>query len=318
MTARAPGKRLISTTKEQWKEIEMKQVLNKIDKMKSTAVVGLSVFLIATMGIGAAAIAEGSSPGGWNGRAQTDQVLTSIAASPNGGYWTQVDRIDPVFEGPSKTAAHHGAPDLGTSDTRGSIASRPQGGYWIVGFNGEIVAKGGAPEICGGDLSTCSGFRKNLETTQIVAAAATQSGNGFYALGRDGAVWTAGDAIAHGDAIGDGAVPTGIATTVEGGYYIVMDDGGVYAANAPFYGSTGGSGGHGNFTGIAVSRDAQGHTDGYWVVGNDGGILTFGSAPFLGSSGGDNGGSRVLGITATHDGQHYAWVHHSGRVQVSS
>jgi len=292
----------------------MKRIVKKIDMVKAAVIVGLGSLLA----VGFAAGAEASGRGGWNGRAISDQVLTSIAASPNGGYWTQVDRIDPSTEGKSWTGTHHGAVDLGTSDTRGSIASRPQGGYWIVGYNGEIVAKGGAPELCGGDLSTCSGFKKNLETTQIVAAAATQSGNGLYAVGRDGAVWTAGDAVSHGDVMSDGAVPTGIATTVEGGYYIVMHDGGVHARNAEFFGSTGGNppGGH-EVTGIAVSRDALGRTDGYWLVATDGGVHPFGWAPFLGSSGGDNGGSRVLGIAAAHDGQGYAWVHHSGRVEVS-
>lgn len=292
----------------------MKWIWRKIDMVKVGVIVGLGGMLA----VGFASGAQASGRGGWNGRAISDQVLTSIAASPHGGYWTQLDRIDPVFEGVSRTETHHGAIDLGTEDIRGSIASRPQGGYWIVGFNGEIVARGGAPEMCGGDLSTCSGFRKNLETTQIVAAATTPSGNGFYAVGRDGAVWTAGDAVSHGDVMNDGAVPTGIATTIEGGYYIVMHDGGVHARNATFYGSTGGNppGGH-EITGIAVSRDVLNRTDGYWLVATDGGVHPFGMAPFLGSTGGDNGGSRVLGITATHDGQHYAWVHHGGKVQLS-
>ncbi len=292
----------------------MKRIWKKVDKVKAGVVVGLGSLLA----VGFAAGAEASGRGGWNGRAISDQVLTSIAASPSGGWWTQVDRIDPAYEGPSWTGTHHGATDLGSSDTRGSIAPRPQGGYWIVGFNGEIIAKGGAPEVCGGDLSTCSGFKKNMETKQIVAAATTPSGNGFYAVGRDGAVWTVGDAVSYGDVMGGSAVPTGIATTIEGGYYIVMHDGGVHARNATFHGSTGGNppGGH-EITGIAVSRDVLNRTDGYWLVGTDGGVHPFGTAPFLGSSGGDNGGSRVLGIAATHDGQHYAWVHHSGKVELS-
>ena len=292
----------------------MSGIWRKIDKVKIGVIIGLAAMPAAAF----ASSAEASGRGGWNGRAISDQVLTSIAATPTGGYWTQVDRIDPSYEGPSWTGAHNGAIDLGTEDMRGSIVSRAQGGYWIVGFNGEIVTRGAAPKLCEGDLSTCSGFRKNLETTQIVAAAATPSGKGFYAVGRDGAVWTAGDAVSHGDVMDDSAVPTGIATTVEGGYYIVMHDGGVHARNATFYGSTGGNppGGH-EITGIAVSRDVLGRTDGYWLVATDGGVHPFGMAPFLGSTGGNNGGSRVLGIAATHDGEHYAWVHHSGKVQLS-
>lgn len=292
----------------------MKLMWMRIDKAKIGVIAGLGALLAVAF----ASAAEASGRGGWDGRAITDQVLTSIAPSASGGWWTQTDRLDPVFEGISRTEAHDGAADLGTSETRGSIASRSQGGYWIVGFNGEIIAKAGAPELCGGDLSTCSGFKKNMESKQIVGAAATPTGQGFYALGRDGAVWTTGDAVSHGDAIDDSAVATGIASTVEGGYYIVMDDGGVHARNATFYGSTGGNppGGH-EVTGIAVSRDDQGRTDGYWLVATDGGVHTFGSAPFLGSTGGSNGGSRVLGIAAGTDGQHYAWVHHSGRVQRS-
>jgi hypothetical protein len=256
----------------------------------------------------------------------SEQLLTSIATAPGGGFWVQVDSKFGSYAG--GTFAKEGAPGFASVSARGSIASIPgQNGYWIVADYGRISAQGDAPELCKGQLSDCSGFPEFPSPSQIiVGAVATPSGNGLWALGRDGYVWAVGDATFYGDAHLDPQVATGIVATPSGkGYYIVKEDGGVFSfGDAVFYGSTGGNppGGH-HVTGMALSIGEDGKVNGYWLVAEDGGVFTFGKAPFWGSSGGNNGGAAVTSIVSfpapVSDGPPqrtlgYAWVHENGQV----
>ncbi len=250
-----------------------------------------------------------------------DGNLTSIAAAPNGGFWVQRDARN-VAGGVTGTNAIDGAPKFPTIPYRGSIASIPgRDGYWVVTDLGAIDARGDAPVLCGGQLSTCSSFPAHPSGSQVImGAAATPDGQGLWAVGRDGKLWTAGTARPFGDVSKDTAYATGIAATPSGnGYYIVLEDGGVYSfGDAVFYGSTGGKkpGGH-TATGLALSINTNGAIDGYWMVFDDGGIFTFGRAPFLGSTGGQSGGSGVTGIVARANRFGYAWVHANGAVELA-
>jgi len=249
-----------------------------------------------------------------------DVNLTSIAAAPNGGFWVQVDGGRTNKDNGGSRTITLGAPQFANVAERGTIVSIPgQEGYWVVTPKGKIYARGSAPELCGGELNNCSGFDPSGKGT-IVAAAATPDGLGLWAVGRFGAVWTAGSAHPYGDVTKDSKTPTGIVATPSGkGYYIVLDDGGVYSfGDAVFHGSTGGKkpGGK-SVTGLAASFDASGKINGYWMVGKDGGVFTYGDAHFLGSSGGDDGGSPVTGIAALPDGHAYVWVHEMGFVDRS-
>jgi hypothetical protein len=120
---------------------------------------------------------------------------------------------------------------------------------------------------------------------------------GLWALGRNGKVWTAGDAVPYGDVQEDPQIATGIVATPSGnGYYIVMEDGGIFAfGDAVFFGSTGGSrpGGF-HITGIALSIGEDGSVNGYWLVNEDGGVLAFGGVSRWVISGGKNGEESVL------------------------
>jgi hypothetical protein len=66
-----------------------------------------------------------------------------------------------------------------------------------------------------------------------------------------------------------------------GGYWLVASDGGIFAFNAPFEGSTGGTRLSRPIVGMAARTDGKG----YWMVASDGGIFTFGDAGFYGSEG---------------------------------
>jgi hypothetical protein len=250
--------------------------------------------------------------------------LTSIAASPNGGFWIQVDGgLDNDENGGSRTIAANGAPQFDNVPVRGSITAIPgQDGYWVVSDKGQIFASGSAPDLCDGSLSNCSGYRYEGIGDAIVAAAAMPDGEGLWAVELTGEVWTAGTARSYGDVTKERgrAVPTGIAATPTGrGYYIVLNDGGVFSfGDAVFHGSTGGNkpGGH-DATGLSLAYNLHDEVIGYWMVASDGGVFTFGDAPFLGSTGGNNGGSSVTGIVTRPDGLSYAWVHQNGNLGLS-
>jgi hypothetical protein len=243
---------------------------------------------------------------------------TSIAAAPNGGYWIQVDKGEDSY-----TLAIDGAPQYASVPKPGSIIAIPgTTKYWVVTRDGYIYARGGAPELCGGNpgwLSNCSGYSGT--NNPITAAAASPNGDGLWAVDYYRHVWTAGNVISYGDVTNDNRTPTGIVATPSGkGYYIVMNDGGVFArGDAVFYGSTGGNkpGGR-DATGIALNYDLTGKPDGYWLIANDGGVFSFGDAPFLGSTGGNDGGSTVTSIVTRPDQHSYAWVHANGNVELSS
>ena len=79
-------------------------------------------------------------------------------------------------------------------------------------------------------------------TPGVVAAVRTYDGGGYYLLYANGAVYSAGDAINYGSAVGDvgGFNPaTTIFTTADGaGYWIVSANGSVITeGDAPYEGS---------------------------------------------------------------------------------
>ncbi len=250
-------------------------------------------------------------------------ILTSIAPAPDGGFWLQRDGSQYNAGGVTGTYPIDGAPPFPTIPHRGSIISIPgRVGYWVVTDQGAIDARGDAPILCDGQLSTCSAFPSKASDSQIItAAAATPDGKGLWAVGRDGKLWTAGSARPYGDVTKQHQTPTGIVATPSGlGYYIVLADGGVFSfGDAVFYGSTGGimPGGH-QVTGMAASLNADGQINGYWLVFDDGAIFTFGKAPFLGSTGGNSSGSVVTGIVARPNRLGYAWVHLNGGIEYSA
>jgi hypothetical protein len=101
--------------------------------------------------------------------------------------------------------------------------------------------------------------------------------------------------------------PSGSSNTVfnratTNGYYMVGEDGGVFAfGGAPFYQSMGGSALNAVMVGMARTHDNRG----YWEVGADGGIFAFGAAPFNGSAGSLNLVSCIQGMAARANGQYW-------------
>jgi hypothetical protein len=293
-------------------------VTYRISSVRRLAV-GLSLLTLAILGLAPVATFA-SAPTVFG------EKLTSVAVTPGGDFWVQLDKGQ-VDSDAGETLAKEGAPVFDSVSTRGSIAAIPgRNGYRVVTYDGRIHYRGDAPWLCGGELSYCSGFPATPNDAQyIVGAAATPTGLGLWALGRNGKVWSAGDAQSYGDAQDDPQVATGIVATPSGkGYYIVKEDGGVFSfGDAVFYGSTGGKrpGGY-HVTGIALAIGVDGKVYGYWLVAANGAVYTFGQAPFWGNAGiTDWKVTSIISFPAQVPGQPpqrtrgYAWVFDNGEVR---
>jgi hypothetical protein len=248
----------------------------------------------------------------------TRPSLTSLAAAPNGGFWVQVDGRK-LKNTSSGTLAIGGAPQFENVADAGVIAAIPgQNSYFVVNDKGHIYSRGGAPVLCGGELSNCSGFKSSKD--DISSAAATPDGQGLWAATASGKVYTAGTAQTFGDQQKQSSICVTILATPSGkGYYLLFSDGGIFSfGDAKFHGSTGGKrpGGK-DVRGLAASLDLNGNLTGYWMVAVDGGVFSF-DAPFLGSTGGNNNGHDITDITALPNGHEYAWVTDDGQVTVSA
>jgi N-acetylmuramoyl-L-alanine amidase len=79
-----------------------------------------------------------------------------------------------------------------------------------------------------------------------------------------------------------------------GGYWLVAADGGVFAFDAPYLGSTGALTLNSPVVGMAATIDGGG----YWLVAADGGVFSYGDAPFLGSTGSMRLARPVVGMAA--------------------
>ncbi len=87
---------------------------------------------------------------------------------------------------------------------------------------------------------------------------------------------------------------------VQFGYWVAASDGGIFAYDAPFFGSMGGKPLNQPIVGIA----ADPRTGGYWEVAGDGGLFAF-NAPFFGSMGGKPLNAPIVGMVSTPDGLGY-------------
>jgi uncharacterized protein YkwD len=146
----------------------------------------------------------------------------------------------------------------------------------------------------------------------IVGLAATPTGNGYWRVGADGGVLTAGDAHYYGGANGRANAPiVAIAATHSGhGYWLTDRLGEVFSfGDARFHGSMGGHRLNLPIVGMAATPSGSG----YWLVASDGGIFSF-NAPFLGSTGAIHLNQPIVGMAATPNGHGYWLVASDGGV----
>ncbi|HET7487172.1 MAG TPA: Calx-beta domain-containing protein [Acidimicrobiales bacterium] len=96
----------------------------------------------------------------------------------------------------------------------------------------------------------------------------------------------------------------------DGGYWLVASDGGIFAFNEPFFGSTGNIRLNKPIVGMAPTPSGLG----YWLVASDGGIFSFGDATFFGSTGNIRLNQPVVGMAPTPTGKGYWMVASDGGI----
>ncbi|HVW33173.1 MAG TPA: hypothetical protein VHL53_11590 [Acidimicrobiia bacterium] len=99
-------------------------------------------------------------------------------------------------------------------------------------------------------------------------------------------------------------------TKESGGYWLTADDGGVFAFNTDFYGSTGAIKLNKPIVGMSATPAGQG----YWFVASDGGIFSFGDAKFYGSTGSLTLNQPIVGMARTPSGNGYWLVARDGGI----
>ncbi|MFT7648845.1 MAG: hypothetical protein ACI8Y4_003599 [Candidatus Poriferisodalaceae bacterium] len=141
----------------------------------------------------------------------------------------------------------------------------------------------------------------------IVAIRRHPTGDGYWAVGSDGGIFTFGvagffgslGAVALNQPIVDMAPhPSGE------GYWLCASDGGIFSFGAAqFHGSAGNI----RLNKPAVAMAAHPSGNGYWLCASDGGIFTYGAAQFHGSAGNIRLNKPVVSMAADPSGNGY-WL----------
>jgi tRNA A-37 threonylcarbamoyl transferase component Bud32 len=193
-----------------------------------------------------------------------EKAHPGVVLADDGGIFT--------FEG----AAFHGSlVDRPRNADVAGIAMTPDGGgYWVATSDGGVFALGNA---------AFKGSGVGMVDQQVVGIAATPDGGGYWLLGRWGRVFRFGNAADLGQFGQQDPIlwqASGIAPTSTSGYLVATEAGAVYAfPNSLYHGRYPGPASDPFVVDIAATPDAQG----YWLLLNDGGVVTYGNAPFLGS-----------------------------------
>jgi uncharacterized protein YkwD/ribosomal protein L24E len=146
----------------------------------------------------------------------------------------------------------------------------------------------------------------------ILGLAATPTGKGYWRVGADGGVLTAGDAAFYGSAAGlpHDTIVAIAATRTGHGYWLTDRRGAVFSfGDAPFHGSMGGHRLNLPIVGMAATPSGSG----YWLVASDGGIFSF-NAPFYGSTGAMRLNKPITGMAAVPNGHGYWLVASDGGI----
>ena len=126
---------------------------------------------------------------------------------------------------------------------------------------------------------------------------ATKSGNGYWQVKSDGAVYSFGDAQYHGglNTVAHPSRFVAMAATAGSGYWELAEDGAIYSfGDAGYYG---GANGIGHAPMIALASTPSGH--GYWMLASDGAIYAFGDAQYHGGLNSIAHPTPVVGLAHT-------------------
>ena len=201
---------------------------------------------------------------------------------------------------------------IGPSSAAVDIDLTPFGtGYWITHENGRVFAANNSLRDTNNPIQASYVDPQGVRRSDCRAAADRASGSRAcrrHALDaatgssrRAGACSRSATRASFGDLAGvnlQGPVLDSIATPTDNGYYMVADDGGVFAfGDARFYGSMGGIRLNAPVMSLVPDRDNVG----YWLVARDGGVFSF-DAQFLGSMGATRLNKPVTGMVRHGNG----------------
>lgn len=182
-------------------------------------------------------------------------------------------------------------------------------GYWIVDADGNVTPFG-VPDF---------GDRVNPQA-EVTGLASRLDKQGYWTVEANGQVTPFGWAEDHGDLVDLGIDPAfpivGISALPDGdGYYLLGEDGGIFAFNSPFYGSTGDI----RLDLPVTAMDVAPGGNGYWFVAADGGVFAYGpGAAFFGSLpeyvSYDDLAADIVGMATTASGNGYWLVAADGGV----
>ncbi|MCU1427293.1 MAG: Esterase, partial [Actinomycetia bacterium] len=210
---------------------------------------------------------------------------------------------------PTRLGARSGQLVIESNATNTGTRHIPFLGYGTLGY---FIARASGRVSAFGDGANHGNAPRLF--TPIAAMATTPNGEGYWLAGREGTVYSAGNAGSHGSLLGVAlAWPiVGMVATPSGkGYWMVASDGGAFAfGDARFHGSTGGI--HLNKPIMGMASTVSGK--GYWLVASDGGIFAFGDARFYGSTGAMRLNKPIVGMAPTPSGRGYWLVASDGGV----
>jgi len=254
---------------------------------------------------------------------------TTLVVSWAGGNTLTVAGAGPLSAGSTITSLNLGTEQIGTGtiDVGGSLAcSAPPGFFGVVTIAQLVTAGSGTVTTLAlqfGCLTSLVGFAVTGTVGLNVPASTRSPGYNLYE--GDGTVSSSAtlsngsvNSIFGVDTFGDLSGATlnqpvvGMATTsLDGGYWLVAGDGGVFSfGDARFYGSTGNLHLNKPVVGMAATPDGKG----YWLVASDGGIFAFGDAAFYGSTGNIRLAQPVVGMASAARGQGYWLVASDGGI----
>jgi SpoIID/LytB domain protein len=280
-------------------------VMTRLEDARTDAAIAETAGVVRLMGTGSVARTEFSSSTGGHTVPGTFSAVVdagdSIPSNPNHTWKTQI----------STTAIENAWPTIGTFTGMTVTARNGLGDYGGRAQTVVISGTGGKVTATGNEVRS----RLGLKSDWFRVYQAPSGGIGGYWLAdTKGAVYTFGNAGAHGSAssLALNKPMVGMERTVSGdGYWMVASDGGIFSyGDARFLGSTGNI--RLNKPIVGMERTPSGN--GYWMVASDGGIFSYGDAGFFGSTGAMTLNQPIVGMAATPTGQGYWLVASDGGV----
>ena len=244
---------------------------------------------------------------------------TTLVVHWDSGHMLTVSGAGPLSAG-SSVVGGLGDPLGGTISLSGSKACDATSGFGVVTIDQMVVDPPGiVTALALQFFCLAPSTFSSVQGTVGLNVPPTTRPPGYSLYGSDGSVTTlasSGNEFSVTEISGElshAALPVvGMATTpLDGGYWLVAHDGGVFSfGDARFFGSTGGLQLNKPIVGMAAAPDGNG----YWLVAADGGVFSFGAAGFHGSTGNLHLNQPIVGMAGTPDGNGYWLVAADGGV----